>query len=181
MFVISDNVSNEIEIKKSKFICLLYKIDDISLVNECLNDVKNMYKNATHYCYAYNINGHMKFSDDNEPSGTAGAPMLDIIKLKDLTNILVIVVRYFGGIKLGSGGLIRAYRSSLVEALNKTNIIPYKKYIVKNIVLPLDKANKLNILEKKYKLLNKEYTDKITASFEIDENDMLNLESLLNN
>ncbi len=181
MFTISDNVINEIEIKKSKFICFLYKVNDVSLVNQYLDDVKKIYKGATHYCYAYNINGHMKASDDNEPSGTAGAPMLDIIKLKDLTDILVIVVRYFGGIKLGSGGLIRAYRSSLTEALSKTNIISYKKYIIKNIVLPLDKSNKLSILEKKYKLLNKEYSDKIIASFEIDEDDISNFDSLLNN
>lgn len=173
MFVIKDHIINEIEIKKSKFICLLYNIDNINLVDKLLKKAKEEYKNANHYCYAYNIENIMKCSDDKEPANTAGLPMLDIIKLKNINNILVIVVRYFGGIKLGATNLTRAYRKSITEAINKTELIPYKKYITKTITLSLDMSNKLNNLEKKYQLINKKYTNNIVATFKIQQ-DKLN-------
>ena len=76
MLTIKENITNEYEIKKSKFITLLYKIDDIKEVNEILENVKGIYKDATHYCYSYKLDGTEKFSDDKEPSGTAGLPMM---------------------------------------------------------------------------------------------------------
>lgn len=111
------------EIKKSKFYTLLYKIDDEHDINIYLNQVKDTYKDATHYCYAYKVKSLKKCSDDGEPSGTAGLPILEVLDKKNIDNILCIVVRYFGGIKLGAGGLIRAYANSVKEALDNNEIV----------------------------------------------------------
>ena len=95
--------------EKSKFIgiiCKVYTKDDIE---EELNNVKKLYNDATHICYAYILPNSKKYFDDNEPSGTAGMPILNILEKNDLCYTLAIVVRYFGGIKLGSNGLVRAY------------------------------------------------------------------------
>lgn len=110
-------------IKKSKFIAHLYKVNKQEDINKILETLKKEYKDSTHICYAYIINGLEKCSDDGEPSKTAGLPILNILKKNDLTNVLGVVVRYFGGIKLGAGGLVRAYSNSILEALNSTKII----------------------------------------------------------
>ena len=105
------NLINEcvIEIKKSKFIGLYYKVDDVNEVKEILEVLKKEHKKARHIPYAYKINNMAKKSDDKEPSNTAGGPIYNIIERKDLNNVLIVCIRYFGGIKLGAGGLIRAY------------------------------------------------------------------------
>lgn len=116
---IKDIIENTIIIDKSKFITTLYPVDTVEEANEILAVARKKYYDATHNCYAYVIdNGNIqKCSDDGEPSKTAGFPMLDVLKKNDLTNILAITTRYFGGIKLGAGGLIRAYSSSVSSAL----------------------------------------------------------------
>ncbi len=101
-----------IEIKKSKFYSYLYNVNSANDVAKILEDLKKEQKKANHICYAYKIVDGVeiiKFSDDGEPSGTAGRPMLNVIEKKNLKNVLICVVRYFGGIKLGAGGLVRAY------------------------------------------------------------------------
>ena len=133
MFTIKDNVVNEIIINKSKFITYVYKVNNIDEINEILNNLKVKYKDATHYCYAYSIGNIKRFNDDGEPSHTAGMPILNVIESKNLNNILIVVIRYFGGVKLGAGGLVRAYTNSASEAINKTNIIP--SLLVKELVI----------------------------------------------
>ena len=123
MYSIKDNIENTIEIKKSKFITKLYRVNNIEEINTILNSVSNEYRDANHVCYGYIINGLEKCSDNGEPSGTAGLPILNVLKKKNLTNILAIVIRYFGGIKLGAGGLVRAYSNSAIEALKLTSNI----------------------------------------------------------
>lgn len=97
------------ETKKSKFYGYLYKVNDINEVNEILLSLKKEHKKAKHIVYAYSINGIQKKYEDKEPSNTAGKPILDIINFKKEDNILIVVVRYFGGILLGAGPLTRAY------------------------------------------------------------------------
>ncbi len=123
MYSIKNNSLYLYEIKKSKFYTLLYKIDNESDIDKYLKEVKNNYKDATHYCYAYKINCIKKCSDDGEPSGTAGLPILEVLDKKNIDNILCVVVRYFGGIKLGAGGLIRAYANSVKEAIQNNEIV----------------------------------------------------------
>ncbi|MDD4110408.1 MAG: YigZ family protein [Clostridia bacterium] len=107
-----------IEIKKSKFIGVVYKVDNVADVKKILEELKKEHKKSTHICYAYKIVGENyaeKAFDDGEPSGTAGKPILNVINKKGLSNILVVIVRYFGGIKLGAGGLVRAYTKAASE------------------------------------------------------------------
>ena len=123
MFVIRDDCNNEIIIKNSRFITFLIKINNLEQIQSNLEKLKKDYPKATHYCYAYIINSNKKSSDDGEPSGTAGIPILNVLEKEKLTNILCIVIRYFGGIKLGASGLVRAYTKSVKEALNKVKKI----------------------------------------------------------
>lgn len=110
---------NEIIIKKSRFITKLYNIDNVDEVNNILENLKKEYKKATHICYAYSINGKEKAYDDKEPSHTAGLPILNMIHMKNLNNVLIVVIRYFGGVKLGAGPLTRAYLNSASEIIKK--------------------------------------------------------------
>ena len=111
-----------IEIKKSKFYGYRYDITTQSEADEIVAGLRKEHKKATHVCFAYKIVGGqeiVKFSDDGEPSGTAGRPILGVIEKKNLKNVLVVVVRYFGGIKLGAGGLVRAYTKSASDVLSE--------------------------------------------------------------
>lgn len=119
---IKENVTNKIEINKSIFITELIKVKDKDEINKYLEEIKNKYKDATHYCYAYIIDDYKKSSDDGEPGGTAGVPIMDTLNKANLNYILCIVIRYFGGIKLGAGGLVRAYRKSVSDALTQTEL-----------------------------------------------------------
>ena len=118
---INKNVSAEIVEKKSKFIANVFYVETQEEAEEKVKEIKKKYFDARHNCYAYSVftkDGIVnKFSDDGEPSGTAGSPMLNILNSKELTNLVVIVTRYFGGILLGTGGLVRAYTGAVQEAL----------------------------------------------------------------
>lgn len=111
----------EIIINKSRFLAYKYDLQNLADVKIIIADLKKEHKKATHICYAYVYNKGCvseKACDDGEPNGTAGYPILNVIKKKNLTNTLVVVVRYFGGIKLGAGGLTRAYTKSASSVLN---------------------------------------------------------------
>ena len=142
-------------INKSKFICVLYKINNISDIDIYLDDIKNKYKGATHYCYAYILDSNKKCSDDKEPSGTAGLPILNVLEKNEMNNVICIVVRYFGGIKLGAGGLVRAYTNSVTNAL-ENNITDIKKGLKLELTFNYDKVKlvdnlvKDNIIEKSF-------------------------------
>ena len=124
---IDQNIEAEIVEKKSKFIANVFYVESVEEAEEYIRKIKKEHKLARHNCYAFSIFSREgitdRFSDDGEPSGTAGAPMLNIISSKKITNILVVVTRYFGGILLGTGGLVRAYTGAFQEALDKVNII----------------------------------------------------------
>ncbi len=122
MQTILKKVDNVMVIEKSRFITLLYPVHTRNEVLEILEEVKQEYANATHYCYAYIIDGDVRASDDGEPSKTAGAPILNVLVQQDLNHILCVVIRYFGGIKLGAGGLVRAYSNSCSEAFEKSTV-----------------------------------------------------------
>lgn len=106
-----------LEIKKSKFIGYCYQVESIEEIETILENLKKEHKKAKHFPYAYKINGQIKKSDDKEPSGTAGMPILNIIDRNDLNYALIVIVRYFGGIKLGAGGLLRAYSNTAKECI----------------------------------------------------------------
>lgn len=107
--------SVEIVVKKSRFIGLLYEVHSIDDVKDILEGLSKEHKKARHMPYAYKVSGTAKKSDDKEPSGTAGSPIYNIFERKNMDNYLIVVIRYFGGIKLGAGGLIRAYGTAANE------------------------------------------------------------------
>ena len=123
MYIIKKNAENEIIIKKSRFITKLYYIENTNKVNDIINEIKKEYKKCTHICYSYIIGPNAKAVDDGEPSGTAGKPILNVLQKKNMTNVLCVVIRYFGGIKLGAGGLVRAYTKSASEVIKLVNLI----------------------------------------------------------
>ena len=119
---IKENIQTEIVVKKSKFICNLIKVDSQEEAENIIKQTKKKYFDARHNCVAYRVLEDEKIiekaSDDGEPSGTAGGPMLNILQKNNLCNVLVIVTRYFGGILLGTGGLVRAYSDATLETID---------------------------------------------------------------
>lgn len=161
---IENNVVSEFVEKKSKFIGNLFYIESSKQAEDIIKETKKKYFDAKHNCIAYRVieDGQLieRFSDNGEPQGTAGAPMLNILQKNNLVNVLIIVTRYFGGILLGTGGLVKAYQKSLMLALDKCNKIA--KVLGETLEANLDysdlesfkyycKNNKINIIDIDYK------------------------------
>lgn len=163
---IQKEITSEIIINKSRFITIITNINDINKIKEKLEEIKKTYKDATHYCFAYIIQNHEKCSDNGEPSGTAGIPILNVLKQNNLTNILCVVIRYFGGIKLGAGGLIRAYSTSASEALKKTAITTIVDGYNLTIEFSYDNLKQIDYLLKNIDI-KKDYQTNITYNFNI--------------
>lgn len=127
---IKEDGQSEIEIKKSRFICSLKRVETEEEAKEFIQSLKKEHWKANHNCSAFVLgekNEIQRSSDDGEPSGTAGVPMLEVLKKNDLMNVVAVVTRYFGGTKLGAGGLIRAYSSAVSHALEDIGIVEGKR------------------------------------------------------
>lgn len=173
MYTIKENSIYQYEINKSKFITLLYKLNNVEEVEKYLKQVKNEYKDATHYCYAYKIDNIQKFSDDGEPGGTAGLPIIEVLNKKNINYILCIVVRYFGGIKLGAGGLVRAYTRACKEAIDNNTIIELTKGYLIELEAKYDNQKQLDY-QFQNNIIKKEYKENIIYYLEIDNLNKLN-------
>jgi uncharacterized YigZ family protein len=173
MKTIKSNSSYQIEIKNSKFITELIKIDN-SDIKDILDELKKKYPKATHYTYAYRLLDKEKSSDDGEPGGTAGVPMLNVLIKEDIINVLVVTIRYFGGIKLGAGGLVRAYSKSLIEALKHTELHELTEGYKVKITIPYDKQKDLDYLLKDQIVLAKDFALDITYEVYINDLEILN-------
>lgn len=153
--------------KKSKFLTYAFTISNIEQVENILKDLQQEHKKATHICYAYNFFGYARCSDDGEPSGTAGLPILNAITKNGLTNALIVVVRYFGGIKLGAGGLTRAYSNCATNIIANEEIKNFEKCIKFSFLIDFSKQGlieKLSQLES-VKDIKFEYNESIKVSF----------------
>ena len=166
----------EITEKKSKFIANLYYIQDVQDAETKIKEIRKKYHDARHHCIAYRVleSGNLieKSSDDGEPSGTAGAPMLNILQKNNLCNVLVVVTRYFGGILLGTGGLVRAYTEVTQKAIEMANFV--KSILGIEMQIRLDYPNLENF---KYyckmndiKIINIEYLDDIIVKVQMEKN-----------
>ena len=175
---IKNEVINEFIINKSKFITILTKINSKEDIFNILEKYKNTYKGATHYCYAYILDNMAKCDDDGEPSGTAGMPILNVLEKNNLTNILCIVIRYFGGIKLGSGGLIRAYAKGAREALEKANITNLEEGFYLEIEFPYDNLKQIDYVLKNAHV-QKEFKENIIYKFSLSINEFLEIENTI--
>ncbi|MCI8396707.1 MAG: YigZ family protein [Clostridia bacterium] len=172
---IAQNAESLVVEKKSKFIGNVYSVETIEEAEKIIEQTKKKYHDARHNCYAYRIIEEdriiEKQNDDGEPSGTAGAPMLNILTKKNLNNVLIIVTRYFGGILLGTGGLVKAYSDASIQAIEKAKEIEKEKGYIVEVITEYDKQAELEYICEKnnIKIVKKEYTEKIKNLVEISE------------
>lgn len=178
---IKEHVETEIVEKKSKFIANMFYIEDAQEAEEIIKKTKKKYFDARHNCIAYRVIENERLiersSDDGEPSGTAGAPMLNILQKNNLVNVLIIVTRYFGGILLGTGGLVRAYSSSSQKAIEES--AKEKKCLGVEMQVEVEYQNfesfkyycKINNIE----VVEIQYLEKIICKIELEETTKLKI------
>lgn len=172
---INTNVSAEIVEKKSKFIANVFYVETVEEAEEKVKEIKKKYFDARHNCFAYSVftkDGIVnRFSDDGEPSGTAGGPMLNILNGKELTNLVVVVTRYFGGILLGTGGLIRAYTGATQEALGKLEDVYKDLGLEAKLVTTYPELEKLKyyLKQNQIEITNTEYNETVEVFVDITE------------
>ena len=180
-YITHDNLSDEIKIRSSRFISLSYSVENPENVKEVLAKMHHRFSDANHICYAYRICNTQQLdlfynpeiieyaTDDGEPSGTAGRQILNVIKNKSLVNRMIVIVRYFGGIKLGIKGLIDAYRQSAELVVKDIKLI--KWVLLKELTIKLDykyhKSIESIILKYDGKVINNEFLDNITLYISI--------------
>ena len=184
---ISDNVRSELIEKKSKFIANAFQVKNKEEAENRINEISKEYFDAKHNCYAYIINDGKniieKMSDNGEPSGTAGMPILNVIKKRNLQNVLVIVTRYFGGILLGTGGLTRAYSGVTTQCIDKANIIKMDFGIQYQICTTNNdfKNMKYELEKNQIQIENIEYGEKIRIIFNVPNNKENDLKNIIEN
>mgnify|MGYP004698077849 FL=1 len=180
--ILEKNTTAEIIEKKSRFIANLFYVETPQEAEDKIKQVKKKYYDAKHNCFAYiTLNENeiqKKCSDDGEPSGTAGAPMLEILEKQSIYNVVVIVTRYFGGILLGTGGLVRAYSDSLKEAIKKSTLVEQEPGYEAEIKLPYADFEKFKYYCNKnnINIINSEYSDFIICKIEVNDAEKNRLE-----
>lgn len=162
MLSIQDHTTHTLVIKKSEFVCHLIPCHDITQAQKWIEKYSD--PQATHNCVAYIIGAHERAYDDGEPAKTAGMPMLNVLQKQGLSNIIAIVTRYFGGIKLGAGGLTRAYSQSVSEALKEAQIIEKELVDLYQITIDYTYTKKFEHLLKTHniKCIHVEYNEQVT-------------------
>lgn len=167
MYTIKENSKYELIVKNSRFITLLYKVSSWSDALDILDKVREKYPDATHYCYGFIADEVERCSDDGEPSGTAGMPILKVLKANNLNYILGIVIRYFGGIKLGAAGLIRAYSKGVANAIKENQLKELVKGINLDITFNWESLKQIDYLLKDVKINEKTFLDSIKYNIDI--------------
>lgn len=179
---IKEDNQHEIEIKKSRFICFLKRIETEDQAKAFIQQIKKEHWKANHNCSAFVLgdrNEIQRSSDDGEPSGTAGVPMLEVLKKNDLINVCAVVTRYFGGTKLGAGGLIRAYSGSVAQAIAATGIVEGR--LQQEVFVQLDYPNwgKMEnfITNEQLAVKDTQFTDHVVVTCMVDEDQISNFEA----
>lgn len=174
-YTIESAIAEEITEKKSKFIADLIPVATVEEAEKRIEEIKKKYYDAKHHCFAYRILEQDKVkeraSDDGEPSGTAGAPMLTILNKNELCNVLIVVTRYFGGILLGTGGLVRAYSEAMTKALESSKKRLKQTGYELFIEIGYEDVSKFQYFCRKQKIAitNVEYLDNVTFQVEVTE------------
>ena len=172
------------EIKKSRFICHAKRVYSEEEARDFITAIKKEHYKATHNCSAFIIGERSEIkrtSDDGEPSGTAGVPMLGVLENHNLTNVCVVVTRYFGGIKLGAGGLIRAYAGSVALAVKEIGIIEIKEQAGIAIQMSYSQYQEYSNFLKEHNLieLDTNFTDQVDTMIYVDKEDKENIKAAL--
>ncbi len=175
-YTIEKEANSELIEKKSKFIAEIYHIENKEEAENIINEIKKKYYDAKHHCFAYiTMNNDdsiiQKYSDDGEPQGTAGSPILTLLKSNELCNVLLVVTRYFGGILLGTGGLLRAYTDVAKLAIEKTEkILKQKGQLIKVETSYAELENvKYYCKKNNINIVKEEYSDKVTIFIELED------------
>lgn len=173
---IKENGLHEIEIKKSRFICHLKRVETEDEAVEFIDDVKKEHWKATHNCSAYTLGMNddiQRAHDDGEPSGTAGVPMLEIFLKRDLKNVVAVVTRYFGGTKLGAGGLIRAYGGAVNDAVNAVGVVERQVQLLIDVTVSYSQSGSVehSLRESTYTIQDTSYAEHVTFHCVVPEED----------
>ena len=180
-YTIKGECSAEITEKKSKFICNVFYVESVQEAEDKLNIIRKKYHDARHNCYVYKVveEDAFKASDDGEPSGTAGVPMLNIVNGRNLSNILVVVTRYFGGILLGTGGLVRAYSLATTTALDDSNIIKQEMGLEASFNVEYKELEEVryHLKNRNIVISGQEYLENVKVFVEGREEDILKLQN----
>ena len=172
---IKEECTNSIVIEKSRFITYLEYCENEEQYKEYLKTIKKKHYDATHVCSAFLGKDTRRSSDDGEPSGTAGVPMLSCLDKHGMENTAAFVVRYFGGIKLGAGGLIRAYSSSVSEAIKQADLVEDRIFNQYTITLNYETANRIDyLLNKECEEVETEYSENVKYTFLTNDEKVLN-------
>lgn len=177
---------HELIIKKSKFICSLARTETVEEAQEFIEQVSKKYHDATHNTYAYTLglnDNQVKASDNGEPSGTAGIPELNALQLMKLKNVTAVVTRYFGGIKLGAGGLIRAYSNSVTEAAQNIGVVKCVMQQLIQFSIPYNRIDEINhyLEENRISIASQKYTTNVTIQIYLDLDQIQKVEDSLIN
>lgn len=164
MYQLAAPVSAEIEIKKSRFIGQLHPLTTRAKALATLAALRAQHPNAVHFCWALLCDGDSGLDDDGEPSGTAARPMYNVLVHKELFNVLAVVVRYWGGVKLGAGGLTRAYGQAISEAAKLAHLLPVEAMCERRAVLPFAEESTLRRLCEQHGIivLDAQYGESVT-------------------
>lgn len=186
---VKNEESCEIIEKKSRFIAVIKKVNTNEQALSAIDEIKEMHKDASHHTYAFRVNDHnlyQKYSDDNEPKGTAGLPILDVITGNNLENVLVVVIRYFGGTLLGTGGLARAYSKAASEVVKKAKVIRMTACRQVDIKCSYSMIGKIQnyLLDRNIHVIHSEFLENVVIAVWIEkdsikdtENEMIDLTS----
>lgn len=152
-------------IQGSKFIGMLFPVHNQNEIDSLLKQLNNQYQDATHLCYAYKIDSKKRIQEDGEPSGTSGVPMLSIIEAHDFNHVLAVVIRYFGGTKLGTGGLVRAYSKGILDCFAEAKIIYFEKGVFVKLCFPYCSIRLVDSILMKQTINEKSFTEDVTYIF----------------
>lgn len=158
------NISHTIILKKSEFITELHRVFTLEDVQAILKDAHKRHPKATHICTAFRIQDHERSNDDGEPGGTAGLPMLEVLRKQDVIDVLALVIRYYGGIQLGAGGLTRAYSASVASALEIAQLNPLIPMVESQIRFPITYTDTILYTFKDKEILGKQFAGDVTLT-----------------
>lgn len=176
MKTIKKPVEASINIKKSNFIARIFPVKNKEQTNNIIKEISTKYADARHNCNAYILSDSRGYDDDGEPSGTAGKPMINVLEKNQLSNIVVIVTRYFGGIKLGAGGLVRAYSNAVLTALEDAEIVNMEPFNIYEVIIDYQNIKDIEAAFRKYKLhiIKKDYFQQVSYFIASNNDDIIN-------
>lgn len=186
-FITANSDEYRLEIKRSEFICVIRHVDSEAEAKDFIAERKKIHSLATHNCYAYRVSEdgteRVRYSDDGEPQGTAGLPILNVLKNKEFMNVVAVVTRYFGGIKLGGGGLVRAYSEACAgaaEIAKVTECVLCAEFLIEFTYENYKKFSAFKLPERSV-IRSTEYSDKVSVRLAVDEKYASDLVSAFDN